>query len=590
MHHVLLLLLLIMAVSPYKSTAQTLSSQRAVDWTQAGLRSDSMPIVPIYTAQQIGLINDGVTPNDSILANFISSILVPGMGIELANGTYKFEQTIDLPSNSILRGKGADSTLLLFDLGGNGNGIEIAGSRGTDSSVLLLPAVRGSRLLTFWDSTAVQAGDWIQLQQDDQDLITSSWSALQTGQIVKIDSVKGRQVWLNSPLRMDYDTTRLAAARVLHPQKNSGIECLKIKRLDDTAPQKSNNILFRYAVNCWIKGVESENCTFAHVRADFSSNIYIAQSYFHHAFSYGGNGRAYGVVFEYATGECLAENNIFEHLRHSVLLQAGANGNVIAYNYSFDPFWSSNPSNSAGDMVLHGNYVYANLFEQNICQNIVIDNSHGGNGPHNTFFRNRAQLFGIFFSDATSPNQNFIANEVTNTGFPYSLVNYRILGTGHFLHGNNNKGTLTPAGTGAVPELSYAYTQRPNFVPPSQWGQMGTPALPSAHTIPAYDRWQNGTPFQGTCTNNPFTAIVTNKKKNPWMIYPNPARQQLWVEGEELMRRLVVYNALGQLIYQTNVNEHSTNIPVNNWQEGWYLLTIETEAGELSQQKIIVQR
>ena len=133
-----------------------------------------------------------------------------------------------------------------------------------------------------------------------------------------------------------------------------------------------------------------------------------------------------------------------------MIVQAGANGNVFAYNRSVDPFWSQGlffPSNSAGDMVLHGNYPFANLFEQNDGQNIVIDNSHGANGPYNTFFRNRGSLFGIFFSDNTSPSQNFIGNEIPNTGTPYSLVNYTIQGSDQFLHGNNNKGAITPAGT-----------------------------------------------------------------------------------------------------------------------------------------------
>lgn len=590
MRHLFLLLVLIAALCPYQSNAQTLPSQRAVDWTQAGLQTDSLPTVPIFTAQQIGLINDGTTPNDAILNNFFGTIFVPGMVVELDTGTYKFTQTIQLPNKTILKGKGATSTTLLFDLGGNGHSIQMEGSRGVDSSVLLQSAARGSRQLILWDSTAVQAGDWIQLQQNDQDWVTSTWARLRTGQIVKIDSVKGRQVWLHSPLRMDYDTARIAAVRQLHPQENSGVECLKIKRLDDTAPQQSSNVLMKYTVNCWVKGVESENCTFAHVEVEYSANNYIANSYFHHGFTYGGNGRAYGVVFQLATSECLAENNVFEHLRHSVLLQAGANGNVVAYNYSFDPFWVQTPSDGAGDMVLHGNYVYANLFEQNICQNIVIDNSHGANGPHNTFFRNRAELFGIFFSDTTSPSQNFIANEVTNTTFPYRLVNYRILGTGQFLHGNNDKGTLTPAGTGVVPEISYAYTQRPNFVPPNQWGQIGTPTLPSTHNIPAYDRWQNGTIFQGICTNNPFTSLVEVPTATAFNIYPNPASQQLWIEGTRFIQQISIYNALGQVQYQAVIKKNTTTISVDNWPMGWYLVTIEDQNGQWSQQKIIVQR
>ncbi len=40
---------------------------------------------------------------------------------------------------------------------------------------------------------------------------------------------------------------------------------------------------------------------------------------------------AYGTMLHFTTGECLIENNIFEHLRHSTIVQAGANGNVFGY-------------------------------------------------------------------------------------------------------------------------------------------------------------------------------------------------------------------------------------------------------------------
>ncbi len=361
-------------------------------------------------------------------------------------------------------------------------------------------------------------------------------------------------------------------------------------RLDDTAPQQSSNILMKHAVNSWVKGIESENCTFAHVEVEFSANIYVAQSYFHHGFSYGGNGRAYGVVFQLAASACLVENNIFEHLRHSVLLQAGCNGNVVAYNYSFDPYWSSTPNNSAGDMVLHGNYAYANLFEQNICQNIVIDNSHGPNGPHNTFFRNRAELFGIFFSAANSPSQNLVANEVTNTTMPYSWVNYTIQVQDHLLHGNNDKGTIKPANTATVPERSYAYNQRPIFVPPSQWGNIGSPNTPNASSILAQDRWQNGTVFQGTCGSNPFTALKPVPAAAVWTICPNPAAHRLWIEGEQVIERVFVYNALGQLMLQEAGQGNTAKLQVGDWQTGWYVVVIKNKKGKLSRQKIIIQR
>tara|TARA_B110000091_G_scaffold188339_1_gene210108 strand:- start:126 stop:455 length:330 start_codon:yes stop_codon:yes gene_type:complete len=109
-----------------------------------------------------------------------------------------------------------------------------------------------------------------------------------------------------------------------------------------------------------------------------------------------------------------------------MLLQSGANGNVFAYNYSLNPFWTSTPSNSAGDMVLHGNFPYANLFKENIYRNIVVDNSHTPNGSYNTFLRNRAEGFGIFFSSSNCPDQNFIRNDIPNTSFSYNLINYTI--------------------------------------------------------------------------------------------------------------------------------------------------------------------
>ena len=159
----------------------------------------------------------------------------------------------------------------------------------------------------------------------------------------------------------------------------------------------------------------------------------------------------------------MVENNQFEHLRHSVLLQSSSNGNVISYNYSRDPYWTGVflPANSAGDLVLHGNYPYMNLFEGNICQNIVIDNSHGINGKFNTFLRNRAELYGLFMNiSPASDSQNFVGNEMTNT-----LIGMKsIAGNGHFDYGNKLRGNISPVGTNGIPANSlYLQSAKPVF-------------------------------------------------------------------------------------------------------------------------------
>jgi len=569
--------------------AQTLPQSRTVDWTLAGLRADTITGLPVFDLQTLGAVGDGITPNDAVIPGFIATYFGAGAILEFPSGEFLFNSTISLPDNFIIRGQGADSTVLKMDLGGSGHAISIEGTtNNADTSKLLLSSAKDATQIIVWDASTLLVGDWLQLKQYDTDWVTSSWAEKGTGQIVQVDSLAGDTIWLKSPLRMDYDTARTAYYQKINPRKNVGIECLKIKRIDDTAPQQSCNISFKYAVNCWVKGIESENCTFSHVRAERSSNLYVTQSYFHHGFDYGGGGRAYGVVFQYATGECLAENNIFEHLRHSMLLQAGANGNVFAYNYSFDPFWSSNPNNSAGDIVLHGNYVYANLFEQNICQNIVIDDSHGPNGPHNTFFRNRGEGFGIFFSASNSPNQNFLGNEITNTSFPYSFVNYTIQGTGHFLHGNNDKGTLKPTGTAALPEISYVYTSRPDFVPVNQWGAMGTPNAVNGHVIPAFNRYTNNLIFDGACAS-PIVGTIEVDESTLVKIYPNPVHRILNIESKKTIENVYICNDLGQVVQIQSIHGRFGALELGNLEAAVYFIRIEFEDETIPVMKKIIR-
>ena len=346
--------------------------------------------------------------------------------------------------------------------------------------------------------------------------------------------------------------------------------------MDNTAPEQASSIHFTYAENCWVSGIESNKTTFAHVEFEGVSNSKVEKSYFYDAFEYGGGGRGYGVVMHFTTNECLIENNVFKHLRHSVLLQAGSNGNVTAFNHSLDPYWTnSNPllaGNSAGELVLHGNYVYANLFEQNDIQNIVIDNSHGANGPYNTFLRNRASLYGIFFSDNTSPSQNFIGNEIPNTGFPYSAVNYSIQGNDQFTYGNNNKGTVAPAGTSALADISYHYLTKPAFVQDYQWGMIGLPNAMNSASVPATDRFEGNDIFAGACGSEDF---YTGIEEQPEIrINPNPAIDLLYVESIPEYSQYQIIDIQGR-IWSEGVVLNDKRISLDKLAHGFYLLSVE---------------
>jgi hypothetical protein len=475
----------------------------------------------------------------------------------------------------VLRGAGAPSTILKIDHGGSGHGIVAEGSIEINDTCGIFPAQKNNTALRVFNPSVFAPGDWIRIIQQDSDLVYSSWGLNSVGQIIKVVSIQGDSLYLDSPLRLEYPSSRHPFIRKMNPISNVGIECLTIQRMDDTAPEQSSNIHFKNAVNCWVNGIESVNTTFAHIEASACSNLSITNSFMHDSFNYGGGGRGYGVMLHFTSNECLIYNNIFKHLRHSMILQAGANGNAFAYNHSIEPYWTGSgflPSDAAGDMVLHGNYPYANLFEQNDGQNMVIDNSHGSNGPYNTFFRNRGSLFGLFFSDATSPNQNLVGNEITNSSFPYSSFNYNIQGMGHFIFGNNNKGTILPIGTDNLLDTSYCFQSRPSEIPPSFWSSIGMPNALGSGSIPATYNFNQGDYFSTACGGTTSLGIQEENHTN-LSLFPNPADKFLQIQLEE---NEPIYLAILDLQGNTILKEQdfSSILDISFLSSGSYILLI----------------
>lgn len=557
--------------------AQTIPDYRKVNWSLANTPDININGFNIVNLGEEDLNITGKEANDIQFKIILDELNGQPSIINFPEGEFLFNSTIQLPSNIVIRGQGSDKTKIVFDLGGSGDGFSIKGqiSNNIKSSVKESFVLSQNFIIVdspeFW-----KIGKWLKLTMDDADLVTSDWAKNSVGQIIKIESISNDTLFLSSPLRFSANTFRNPVITSIEPVENVGIECLSILRKDDTAPQQTSTIFFENAVDCWVKGVESANCTFAHVTIASSSNIKVKQSYFHDGFDYGGGGRAYGVVLQFSSGECLIENNIFQHLRHSVLLQAGANGNAITYNYSREPFWTSFPSDAAGDMVLHGNYVFANLFEQNICQNIVIDDSHGPNGPLNTFFRNRAEKYGIFFSANNSPSQNIVGNEITNLGFPYSLLNYTINGTDHLIYSNNNKGVIVPENITDLPEESLIYYERPEFLSESQFGGIGSPNIISLNTIPALERWNSLNPMLGGCTDSLILQKNIIDDEIKFSLFPNPFNDQLTIQSENIIDNLTIINQLGRILIYKNIAEKSLQFNTSEWSPGFYFVIINS--------------
>lgn len=444
-------LLVLLSLACRALLAQVFPPERFTDWRQpgAGLSPDWEHVLDITA---LGADPSGTLPSDMSLNQALTQLQRPAR-IHFPAGTYLFLKTLVLPDSILLEGEvdpvsGEALTLLLLSPGENRDGILVQGSE-SSLSVNLVEAPRlGDRFLRVDDAGIFLPGDVLRIfPYDDSLLVNNSWALHSTGQTIEVIAVSDDTLLIDRPIRRNHSTTILPALRRVKPRQHVHIRCLRIERLDQNQNQTAN-IAFEHARNCSVIGVESEHCNFAHVDVRFGSRITLTLNHFHDAFDHGGGGKGYGIMLQSGTSDCLAQANNFQNLRHSMILQSGANGNVFAYNHSKDPYWTGTflPSNSAGDLVLHGNYPYMNLFEGNVVQNIVIDNSHGINGPRNTFFRNRAELYGLFMNNAPpSHGQNFIGNQTTNTQPPYGL--WVQAGTDHFNWGNQVKGTIAPAGS-----------------------------------------------------------------------------------------------------------------------------------------------
>ncbi len=503
--------------------SQPIPPERIVDWSKVGLVSE--PNIPNISIDFVvaGGDNTGLTSNDSLLQYLLNQHPNFSIKINFPSGTYLFKQSIHLQNNRRLIGVSADSTFLKFNLSNEDHLIKIQGTATSDTTKIVSPMFKGDDNINVFNSNEFNIGDVVHILPMDNAFIFSEWARQSTGQICQIIGIDGNTLELDAEIRRDYGMEENPFIQKVNPIENVGIEKINMTRTNPTINQTSH-IFMNYAHNCWVRCIQSYECNFGHVTINKSSHIEVSGSHFQEAFDYGNGGKAYGVVLQSTSSECLITNNTFDQLRHAMLLQSGANGNVVSYNYSQHPFWTdvSLPSDSAGDLVLHGNYPYANLLEGNVVQNIVIDDSHHTNGSFNTFFRNRAEGYGIFMNNAPpSDQQNFIGNEITRSDFPYGL--YFLQGNDHFEYGNQTPSTIIPENTNDLTLPSLYLMDAPSFLENTPFPPIGFPNDFNAHQIPAQQRWlDNHLTACGTNKNEEPTA-TNNIKRDAWVIYPNPS-------------------------------------------------------------------
>jgi hypothetical protein len=475
------------------TNAQTIPDSLRVDWSHAGYEGVIPSPSQIINVKDFGAYGDSSHDDYNAIVNAINSSSAFRV-IYFPAGKYLIKSPLTIPASVVIRGDGSTSNLF-FDLAqykASTDCITINKNQKPNFTAINNGYYKSSTSINVASSSGFIVNGYAEIKENNGDWDTDKTTSY-VGQIVKITSINGNTINFTPALRIDYIDSLQPKIRPVTLIENVGLECFKVTRLDPpTANYSGKNIDIEHANNCWITGVESEFCQTAHVVLTACTHITISGCYFHDAFTYDGGGQAYGVFMHGHTSDSKLENSIFERLRHGMIVADGANGNVYAYNYSRDPKSTTEiPRDNIGDLSLHGHYAFANLFEGNIVQNLIADDYWGAEGPYNTFFRNRGELYGIEIFDqynyaVKTTKQNIVGNEITNT----LKGSYTVQTTGNFAYDNNIKQNIQPLGKDELNEQSYYLTSKPYFWNVSTaWPSIGGANALGAGTIPAKERY-----------------------------------------------------------------------------------------------------
>jgi hypothetical protein len=370
--------------------ASLLTSSQAIDWSHAGVGP-----IPLRAAACARL-----TPAATVAA--INSALAscpPGKTVYLSPGTYSISATIHIPSMVTLRGAGADQTIL--NATGQGDTVVSLGNGWASYQPLRIAsgATAGSTRIMLEKAAGIVPGMYLAVaENNDPRFVTAAGSQalctqcdggwtpvgrLARGQIVEVTGVFGDVVTFAPGLYSAYTLSPVAVPFSMGAQY-AGVEDLQVYA-NNTG--YGANFYLQACAYCWVKGVESNYADGDHVSIEWGFRDEIRDSYFSNAYLHEPGTHDSDIRLALKTTATLVENNIVERTHQSVLLQYGAAGNVVAYNYTTGEFDSGAIRYMVGGVFLHGAHPQFNLVEGNVITKLDQD-STWGSSSHTTAFRN----------------------------------------------------------------------------------------------------------------------------------------------------------------------------------------------------------
>lgn len=405
-------------------------------WTTINVTNDSR----LSAAQRLPANDPGVDASDRIRA-----ILAATSGrriLYFPAGSYYFKTNLRITVGDLQIVGVGDATRLVQQQSANPGRIEFVGSTAggsphvpgnlTGTISIISPPPLGAQSITVSDASTIQVGDLVDVFQTYTPAYAAdSWAAEAFGQIVRVTSKSGNTLGLSMKLGLGFSAGQNPRIREIYPLRNIQLKDFYIERAIDN--DEIDSIRLQYVENALVYRIRSYRASArAHVNISSSHRAAVVASGFDGAWRTTGGGYAYGVTVGLNSSQTKIVDNWFKNLRHHVLLQAGANHTVVAYNSMEGAYYDG--SGTGSDLSLHGNNAHNNLFEGNQFSKGAHDGQHGDNGPRNTYYRNNGARIRI------APNPTDRNNVIGN-----NLSAELYFGTGstaNFVEGNRVAGTV----------------------------------------------------------------------------------------------------------------------------------------------------
>jgi hypothetical protein len=411
-----LLIVVLPAVAYAQPWSGIIAPSRATDWRGVGA------IIPPRTT-----ICASIAPYTGSAAaiNTAISACPSGQVVQLGSGTFTLSSGISLSkSNVTLRGMGAGSTKLVINgtVSGCHLGLNSAirmctggGNIGVDSpehtATWTAGYAKGTTVITLSNTTGLVAGPlgvgstiWLDQANDAVD----GWPA--TGDIFQcseqsgcsnqgggeyyarggrgqtegqlVTAINGNQVTISPGLRMpNWRSSQNPGAwwgNASTVIQNTGLEDMTV----DFTSTGVAGLMIINATNCWTKGMRwlKMNATGTEMYHVFLLNAFQVTNRDSYFWGPTVQANAQYAYAQHITSGSLFENNIMHHNVSPIIPNSPSFGNVIAYNYVDDSYYT-------GPGVIEHGMASMNLYEGNNAANFSSDIIHA---PHHfeTLFRN----------------------------------------------------------------------------------------------------------------------------------------------------------------------------------------------------------